>query len=98
MFGDARKSAIDDALALGLFVHGEGDALRMNGLSLFSKTLLSGQVVHLVADTPPHFETRAAEQRVYAGADSYELMEKSLGGRHRSRVSASRWDPDPVFS
>ena len=76
LFGDARKSAIDDALTLGLFVHAEGDTLRMNGLSLFSKTLLSGQIVHLVADTPPHFETRAAEQRVYAGADSYELVEK----------------------
>jgi hypothetical protein len=76
LFGDARKSAIDDALALGLFVRAEGDALRMNGLSLLSKTLLSGRIVHLVADTPPHFETRAAEQRVYAGADSYELVEK----------------------
>ena len=97
LFGDARKSAIDDALALGLFVHGEGDALRMNGLSLFSKTLLSGQIVHLVADTPPHFETRAAEQRVYAGADCMSWWRRSRRST-RSRVSASRWDPDPVSS
>jgi len=74
LFGDERKAIIDDALELGLFVRAEGDALRMNGLSLFSRTLLNGQVVHLLADTPPHFETRAAEPRVYAGADSYELL------------------------
>jgi methylase of polypeptide subunit release factors len=48
----------------------------MNELSLFSRTLRNGDVVHVFADTPPHFETRAATQRVYAGADSYELMER----------------------
>src|SRR6185295_8645841 len=74
LFGDARHAAIDDAFALGLFVHAEGDTVRTNGLSLFSRTLPNGPVLHLVADTPPHFETRTAEQRVYAGADSYELL------------------------
>jgi len=76
LFGGARKEAIDEALALGLFAPADGDAVRLNGLSLFSRTLPNGQVLHLFADTPPHFETRAAEQRVYAGADSYELLAK----------------------
>jgi methylase of polypeptide subunit release factors len=74
LFGRARIAAIDDAFAVGLFVCGAGGAIRVNGLSLFSRALPNGEVVHLFADTPPHFETRAAEQRVYAGADSFELM------------------------
>jgi hypothetical protein len=74
LFGDARAGAIDDGFAAGLFVQAEGRAIRTNGLSLFSRTLANGDVVHLFADTPPHFETRAASPRVYAGADSYELM------------------------
>jgi len=74
LFGDARTGAIDEAFAAGLFVHAEGRSIRTNGLSLFSRTLANGEVVHLFADTPPHFETRVASPRVYAGADSYELM------------------------
>jgi hypothetical protein len=74
LFGNARAGVIDDAFAIGLFVQAEGRAIRTNGLSLFSHTLANGEVVHLFADTPPHFETRAAAPRVYAGADSYELM------------------------
>jgi hypothetical protein len=66
--------AADEAVAAGLLVPAEGRALRTNGLSLFSRTLPNGEIVYLFADTPPHFETRTAEQRVYAGADSYELM------------------------
>jgi hypothetical protein len=76
LVGSARKAIIDDALAVGLFVRADGDAVRMNGLSLFSTRLVNGQALHLFADTPPHFETRAVEQRVYAGADSYELLAK----------------------
>jgi methylase of polypeptide subunit release factors len=76
LFGKERRSALDLGLTLGLFVKGEGQTIRMNGLSLFSKTLRSGDVVHVFADTPPHFETRTAHQRVSVGADSYELMER----------------------
>jgi predicted RNA methylase len=76
LFGEARKAAIDEAFTLGLFVNTEGQAVRMNELSLFSMKLRNGDVVHVFADTPPHFETRAAHQRVYVGADSYELMER----------------------
>jgi hypothetical protein len=76
LFGDARKAAIDDAFEVGLFVAAAGDTVRTNGLSFFSRTLPNGQIVHLAADTPRHFDTRAAEQRVYAGADSYELLAK----------------------
>jgi len=76
LFGEARRAAIEKGFALGLFVRTDGQAARMNELSLFSRTLRNGDVVHVFADTPPHFETRAATQRVYAGADSYELMER----------------------
>ena len=74
LFGDARKPPIHDAFEVGLLVPAEGDTVRTNGLSFFSRRLPNGQVVHLAADTPRHFDTRAAEQRVYAGADSYELL------------------------
>ena len=36
--------------------------------------LPNGDVIHAFADTPPHFTTRTAHQRVYTGADSYELL------------------------
>src|SRR5262245_26578559 len=74
VFGRSRAAAVDEALAVGLFVHAEGRQIRMNGLSLFSRALPNGDVLQLFADTPPHFEARTAQQRVYAGADSYELM------------------------
>ena len=48
----------------------------MNQLSCFSRALPNGDVIYVLADTPPHFEKRAAHQRVYIGADSYELMER----------------------
>jgi methylase of polypeptide subunit release factors len=76
LFGDRRRASLDEGLRLGLFVNADGQAIRMNGLSLFSRTLRNGEVIHLFADTPPHFDTRAIRQRVYAGADSYELMER----------------------
>lgn len=76
LFGKRRRASLDEGLRLGLFVHADGQAIRMNGLSLFSRSLRNGEVIHLFADTPPHFDTRAVRQRVYAGADSYELMER----------------------
>jgi methylase of polypeptide subunit release factors len=84
LFGPSRSGVIDDALALELLVNADGQSVRSNALSLFSMTLRNGSVVHLFADTPPHFQARAAEQRVYVGADSYELV---------SWVSAA----DPLF-
>src|SRR5437016_3188260 len=74
VFGTARKSDIDEAFKLGLLINAEGQAIRMNGLSLFSRKLPNGDVIHAFADTPPHFTTRTAHQRVYIGADSYELL------------------------
>jgi hypothetical protein len=74
LFGRTDRTSIDDGLKLGLFVRADGQSIRMNGLSLFSKRLLNGDVIHLFADTPPHFERRTATQRVYIGADSYELV------------------------
>jgi len=76
LFGRARQAAIRQAFALGLFVTAEGQSVRMNELSLFSRRMNGGDIVHLFADTPPQFETRAANPRVYAGADSYELMDR----------------------
>ena len=54
----------------------------MNGLSLFSRRLPNGEAIHLFADTPPHFERRTGRQRVYIGADSYELVDRisRMGG------------------
>lgn len=76
LFGEERKAVIDEGLRLGLFVGTEGSAIRMNELSLLSRKLRNGDVIYILADTPPHFETRAPHQRVYVGADSYELMER----------------------
>ncbi|HXI29801.1 MAG TPA: methyltransferase [Vicinamibacterales bacterium] len=76
LFGPQRGACVDQGFALGLFIRGPGQTVRMNGLSLFSKQLRGGAVVRAFADTPPHFATRLAELRVYVGADSYELMER----------------------
>ena len=77
LFGDAHSESIDEGLRLGLFITVEGQALRMNGLSLFSRRLANADVIHLFADTPPQFERRTATTpRVYIGADSYELMDR----------------------
>jgi hypothetical protein len=76
LFGDRRRASLDEGLRLGLFTNADGQAMRMNGLSLFSRTLRNGEVIHVFADTPPHFDAKAVRQRVYAGADSYELMER----------------------
>jgi methylase of polypeptide subunit release factors len=76
LFGDDWRF-VGEALDLGLFIEGEGHTIRTNGLSLFSRRLRNGDVIHLFADTPPQFERRmAATPRVYIGADSYELMDR----------------------
>jgi hypothetical protein len=46
----------------------------MNGFSIYSRRLPGADGLFLLADTPPHFNTRSGPLRVYAGADSYELM------------------------
>jgi Methyltransferase small domain len=76
VFDGAANTAINDGLDVGLFVAAGGQMLRMNGLSLFSRQLRNGEVIYIFADTPPHFESRMAEPRVYIGADSYELMDR----------------------
>jgi methylase of polypeptide subunit release factors len=76
LFADQWRQ-VDEGLKLGLFIETDGQAIRMNGLSLFSRRLQNGDVIHLFADTPPQFERRvAATPRVYIGADSYELMDR----------------------
>jgi hypothetical protein len=75
VFGGAANTTIDNGLDVGLFVAAGGQTLRMNGLSLFSRQLRNGEVIYIFAETPPHFESRMAEPRVYIGADSYELMD-----------------------
>lgn len=89
LFGPGRRACVDEGFTLGLFVKGAGQTVRMNGLSLFSKTLRDGAVVHAFVDTPPHFDTRIAEPRVYAGADSYALMERVSS---RSQVTGTCLD------
>ena len=76
LFGKGEGRIIDEGLKLGLFVRAEGQTIRMNGLSLFSRRLGNGETIHLFADTPPYFDRRTERQRVYIGADSYELMDR----------------------
>ncbi len=76
LFGKGQSRGIDEGLKLGLFVRAEGQAIRLNGLSLFSRRLPNGEPIHLFADTPPHFERRTGKPRVYIGADSYELVDR----------------------
>jgi methylase of polypeptide subunit release factors len=76
LFGDETR-CIEEGLDLGLFTIEPGHTVRTNGLSLFSRRLRDGGVIHLFADTPPHFERRmSATPRVYIGADSYELVDR----------------------
>jgi methylase of polypeptide subunit release factors len=79
LVGSQRVMAIDRALQAGLFVSAGAGQIRMDGLSVFSRRLPRDHAVYLVADTPPHFTTRSGPQRVYAGADSYELMQRVAG-------------------
>src|SRR3954452_23377980 len=76
LFGAERTASLDEGLRLGLFIKVSGQTIRMNGLLLLLRRLRNGAVIHAFADTPPHFATRTAQQRVYAGADSYELLER----------------------
>jgi hypothetical protein len=74
LFGAERREWIEMGINVGLFVPDGPTQLRMNGLSVFSRRLPGGDGLFLLADTPPHFNTRSGPLRVYAGADSYELM------------------------
>jgi predicted RNA methylase len=65
---------------VGLFVPDGPNQLRMNGLSICSRRLPGGDGLFVLADTPPHFNTRCGPLRVYAGADSYELMLRVSAG------------------
>jgi hypothetical protein len=91
LFGKDRQASIEAGLRLGLFIDATGGTIRMNGLSVLSRRLPNGDVMYVLADTPPHFAAQAAHQRregsgspsriagtarVYIGADSYELMER----------------------
>jgi hypothetical protein len=72
------QSVIADNTSAARYVVG-GAPRRPGGLDLRVLGVVmerNGDVVHVFADTPPHFETRTAHQRVYVGADSYELMER----------------------
>jgi hypothetical protein len=74
LFGPERRDWIEVGISVGLFVPDGPNLLRMNGLSIFSRRLPGGDGLYLLADTPPHFNTTVGPLRVYAGADSYELM------------------------
>ena len=76
LFGEGHTASIDQGIRLGLFVNAAGQGIRMSGLSLFSRRLHNGEAIYVFADTPPHFRTRTADQRVYIGADSYQLMDR----------------------
>jgi hypothetical protein len=76
LVGAHRRPSIEAAIMLGLFVAARSNQVRMNGLSICSRRLPGGDAVYLLADTPPHFITRSGPLRVYAGADSYELMQR----------------------
>lgn len=80
LFGAERQKWIEVAMRVGLFVADGPNQLRMNGLSIFSRRLPGGDELYLLADTPPHFNTRSGPLRVYAGADSYELMLRVFAG------------------
>ena len=75
-----KSRLIDDFIDVGLFVESGYNRIRMNGLSLMSKRLgrkSDGEVVYIFADSRfrDHVEQSKFE-RVYAGLDSYELVNK----------------------
>src|SRR5215210_3625229 len=69
LFGAERRKWIDVGINVRLFVPDRPNQLRMNGLSICSRRLPGGDGLYLLADTPPHFNTRVGPLRVYAGAD-----------------------------
>ncbi len=75
LFGTERHKDVLASLPLGMFVR-ESGGIRLAGLSLCSRRLSNGDVVYVLADTPPHFRARTGAVRVYIGADSYELMSR----------------------
>jgi methylase of polypeptide subunit release factors len=80
LFGAERRKWIEVAMSVGLFVADGPNQTRMNGLSICSRRLPGVDGLYLLADTPPHFKTRSGPLRVYAGADSYELMLRVSAG------------------
>jgi hypothetical protein len=80
LFGAERREWIDVGIHVGLFAPDGSNQFRMNGLSIYSRRLPGGDALYLLADTPPHFNTRVGPLRVYAGADSYELMLRVSAG------------------
>lgn len=76
LFGRDLTERIDDFINLSLFIVTQDHRIRMNGLSLMSKELKNGEVIYILADTPPYFETRMGPRRVYVGDDSYLLMDR----------------------
>jgi hypothetical protein len=80
LFGAERREWIDVAIHVGLFAPDGPNQFRMNGLSIYSRRLPGGDGLYLLADTPSHFNTKVGPLRVYAGADSYELMLRVSAG------------------
>ncbi|MFC1643543.1 radical SAM protein, partial [Chlamydiota bacterium] len=76
LFGDGRAGLIDRFFGLDLFINTDDGKIRMNGLSLASRTLKDESVIYFFSDTLVYFETRMAHERVYVGGDSYKLADK----------------------
>jgi len=63
----------------GLFLKLSDGRLRMNGLSLYSRRIPQGNLVHTIygfADTPEHYTTALAPTEVYVNRDSYDLLKR----------------------
>ncbi len=80
LLGEKSSRPIDDFLDVGLFVETGSNRIRMNGLALLSKRLgreEDGAAVYIFADSRfrDHPDQNKFE-RVYAGLDSYELVNK----------------------
>jgi hypothetical protein len=80
LFGEESRHRIDDFLDAGLFVRTDNQRIRMNGLSILSKTLgqqNNGEVIYILADSLFRVGPEQDRlERVYVGPDSYELVNK----------------------
>jgi len=63
---------VDSACACGL-LKSDGDRVCLDGLSLASRRLNNGRVIHFFVDTPAQLLPEPRMQRVYAGIDTYLL-------------------------
>jgi len=79
LFGEESRDRIDDFLNAGLLVQTD-ERIRMNGLSILSKGLgreNSGIVIYILADSLYRVGPEQDRlERVYVGADSYDLVSK----------------------